>query len=162
VNSQANLLLLVPSNISHTVPFERTNIAGCCRLAPSCYLNSGVLVSLLCHCDKPASKCALRYCVASAKCAQGRRAGRGSDTVRPPKGSFQLNLESTLSQSVSQSGFTSVVAQTGIRLTLIMDEFGLPVLSLRTLTHSNQRISEELRGVVRGHAGGQQFIRTAE
>jgi hypothetical protein len=36
-----------------------------------------------------------------------------------------------------------------------MDEFGLPVLSLRTLTHSSQRISEESRGVVRGHVGGQ-------
>jgi glutamate formiminotransferase len=43
-----------------------------------------------------------------------------------------------------------------------MDEFGLPVLSLRTFTHSNQRISEEFRGVVRGHAGGQQFVRTVE
>jgi hypothetical protein len=44
-------------------------------------------------------------------------------------------------------------------LTLIMDEFGLPVLSFRTLTHSNQRISEEFRGVIRGHDGGQQFVR---
>jgi hypothetical protein len=42
-----------------------------------------------------------------------------------------------------------------IQLTLIMDEFGLPVLSVRTFTHSNQRISEEIRGVVRAHAGGQ-------
>jgi hypothetical protein len=49
------------------------------------------------------------------------------------------------------------------RLTLIMDEFGLPVLSLRTFTHSwNQRISEEFRGLVRGHAGGQQLVRTVE
>jgi hypothetical protein len=43
-----------------------------------------------------------------------------------------------------------------------MDEFGLPVLSLRTLTHSNQCISEKFGGVVRGHAGGQQLIRTVE
>jgi hypothetical protein len=43
-----------------------------------------------------------------------------------------------------------------------MDEFGLPVLSLRTFTHSNQRIPEEFRGVVQGHAGGQQFVRTVE
>jgi hypothetical protein len=42
-----------------------------------------------------------------------------------------------------------------VLLTLIMDEFGLPVLLLRTLTHSNQRIYEELRGVVRAHAGAQ-------
>jgi hypothetical protein len=37
--------------------------------------------------------------------------------------------------------------------TLIMDEFGLPVLPLRTSTHSNQRIFEEIRGVDRAHAG---------
>jgi hypothetical protein len=43
-----------------------------------------------------------------------------------------------------------------------MDEVGLPVLSLRTLTHSNQGISEDLRGVVQGHAGGQQFVRTVQ
>jgi hypothetical protein len=43
-----------------------------------------------------------------------------------------------------------------------MDEFGLPVLPVRTFTHSNQRICEEFQGVVRGHAGGQQFVRTGK
>jgi hypothetical protein len=33
-----------------------------------------------------------------------------------------------------------------IPITLIMDDFGLPVLFLRTLTHYNQRISKEFRG----------------